>query len=116
MSFVLTLALSMMLACCARVDTVVNLPPVEEYSVIGAGYIQEENNVKYVKIDSVFYCGTEIFTVSEDAFEPVLIPATEGTLVTVVHFLRANAYTKKGIRFLKGNWNKEQIEAVFYSH
>lgn len=112
------LILSMMLACCARVDTVVNLPPFEEYSVMGIGYIQEENNVnvKYVEIDSVFYCGTEIFTVSEDAFEPVLIPATEGTLVTVVHFLRANAYTKKGIRFLKGNWNKEQIEAVFYKN
>ena len=112
----LTLALSVMLACCARVDTVVNPPPVEEYSVIGTGYIQEENNVKYVKIDSVFYCATEVFTVSEDAFLPVLIPAIEGILVTVVYFIQANAYAGKDIWFLKGTWNEGQIKAVFYNN
>lgn len=87
--------------------------PVEP-KILGISRIVDDGGLVFVEIDSVRYPVKFVYTgeTHPRIGDDVTITPVDGMFVTVVQMEGNTAY--KGMQFMLGEWNKEQIERAFY--
>lgn len=81
--------------------------------ILGVEHIVQDQGLTYVQIDSTRYSVTEVWSGEIAQREGrITIKPVDGMLVTVAEFTGEDNGLR-GMQFLLGEWNEEQIEAYF---